>query len=401
MTTSMSPSEQAADTYHYDAKIRFFGKLFTNFRASVIVRIDVILHTGVFLMKRSTFTFAALTILIAGVIGFGLVETPSSSAKSRQSTALIGLLPSSDAVMGFDSRRFFNEAMPQILSANKPMLSKIAKQLDELNSKAGIDLRKFDAVAVGLAVTRVKDNEFDFDPVAIARGDVNSGALIALAKLAANGKYREEKVGDRTIYVFSADSAKGAISQTAGKSGPAVDDMIGRTIDGFTKEMAISAIDGNTLAIGSLARVRATLEGSTKVSPEITSLLAGKENAVMSFAMADPAGMAKMIPLDNDELGSNIDSIKFVSGSMDVAAAGTSLAVSAQTVKPEQAKSLSEMLEGLQMLGKTFLGSSKRADQKVYARMIESAKIKSSANNVSLDLLIAQPDIDVIVGAVK
>ena len=121
----------------------------------------------------------------------------------------------------------------------------------------------------------------------------------------------------------------------------------------------------------------------------------------MSFAMAAPAGMAKMIPLDNDELGSNIDSIKFVSGSMDVAAAGTSLAVSAQTVKPEQAKSLSEMLEGLQMLGKTFLGSSKRADQKVYARMIESAKIKSSANNVSLDLLIAQPDIDVIVGAVK
>ena len=59
------------------------------------------------------------------------------------------------------------------------------------------------------------------------------------------------------------------------------------------------------------------------------------------------------------------------------------------------------MLEGLQMLGKSFLGNSKRADQKVYARMIGSAKIRNSANNVSLDLLIAQPDIDVIVGAVK
>ena len=352
-------------------------------------------------MKRSTFTFAALAVLIAGIVGFGLVETPSSSARSRQSTALVALLPASDAVMGFDSRRFFNEAMPQILSANKPMLSKIAKQLDEINNKAGIDLRKFDSVAVGLAMTRVKDTELDFDPVAIARGDINSGALIAIAKLAANGKYREEKMGDRTIYVFTADSAKGAISQTAGKSGPGVDDMIGRTLDGFTKEMAIAAIDGNTLAIGSLARVRATLDGSTKVSPEISSLLTGKENSVMSFAMAAPAGMAKMIPLDNDELGSNIDSIKFVSGSMDVASAGTSLAVSAQTVKPEQAKSLSEMLEGLQMLGTTFLVSSKRPDQKVYARMIESAKIRNSANNVSLDILIAQPDIDVIVGAVK
>lgn len=352
-------------------------------------------------MKSSKFTFAALAMLMVGIIGFGMVKTPSSSAKSRQSTALIGLLPASDAVMGFDSRRFFNEAMPQILSANKPMLSKIAIQLDEINNKTGIDLRKFDSFAVGLAVTRVKDNEFDFDPVAIGRGDINSGALIAIAKLAANGKYREEKVGERTIYVFAADSAKVAISQTAGRTGPAVDDLIGRTIDGFTKEMAISAIDGNTLAIGSLARVRATLEGATKVSPEITTLLAGKENSVMSFAMSAPAGMSKMIPLDNDELGANIDSIKFVSGSMDVVAAGTSLAVSAQTVKPEQAKSISEMLEGLQMLGKSFLGNSKRADQKVYARMIGSAKIRNSANNVSLDLLIAQPDIDVIVGAVK
>ena len=352
-------------------------------------------------MKRSTFTFAALAVLIAGVVGFGLVETPSSSAKSRQSTALVGLLPASDAVMGFDSRRFFNEAMPQILSANKPMIAKIAKQLDEIKDKAGIDLRKFDSVAVGMTMTKVKDNEFDFDPVAIARGDVNTGALLAIAKLASNGKYREEKVGDRSIYIFTADSAKGAVKQSTAAAGTGLDDMIGRSLDGFTKEMAVAVLDSNTIAIGSLARVRATLEGITKVSPEVSSLLVGKENSIMSFAMAAPGGMAKIIPLDNDELGANIDSIKFVSGSMDVVPAGTSLAVSAQTVKPEQAKSLSEMLEGLQMLGKTFLGSSKRADQKVYARMIESAKIKYAANSVSLDILVAQPDIDVLVASVK
>lgn len=349
-------------------------------------------------MKSTFFALAAVTVLVLNAVGFGLFGGPSGS---RQSTALIGILPESDVVVGIDARRFFNESMPQILASNQPMLTGIMTQLNEIKDKTGIDLRRFDSVAVGMSMIKVKEKEYDFDPVAVARGDVNAGALIAVAKLASNGKYREEKVGEHTIYVFSAKSAKVAAAKTAPKGGPAVDSMVDKAFDGLMKEIAVTSLDANTIALGSLARVRATVEGSTRISAEVAGLLAGKENTVMSFAMRSPEGMSKMLPLDNDELGSNIDSIKYVSGAMDVTAAGASLNVNAQTLKAEQAKGLSETLEGLQMLGKAFLGSSKRADQKIYARLIESAKISRVENNVSLDLLVAQADIDFLIKSIK
>lgn len=287
------------------------------------------------------------------------------------------------------------------MAGNQPMLNKIVGHMNEIKDKTGLDLRKFDSVAVGLSMTKVKANEYDFDPVAIARGDVNTGALIAIAKLAANGKYREEKSGERTIYIFTAESAKAAATQANVKKGGPADGMIEKAIDGLMKEVAVVSLDPTTIAFGSLARVRATVEGTSRVSPEISALLAGKENTVMSFAMRSPEGMSKMLPLDNDELGANIDSIRFVSGSMDVTSAGAAVNMLAQTLKTEQAQGLTETLQGLQSLGKMFLGNSKREDQKIYARMIENAKIARVENSVSLDLLVAQADIDVLIKTIK
>jgi len=48
-----------------------------------------------------------------------------------------------------------------------------------------------------------------------------------------------------------------------------------------------------------------------------------------------------------------------------------------------------------------LIGSSKGADKKVYARMIENAKISRQANEVSMDLQVPQEDLNVIVGEKK
>ncbi len=350
-------------------------------------------------MRSKAFALFTAAVMLLNLVTFAAADTNRRKSKKRQGNALVSLLPASDGVATLNSRRLFNDAMPQILAANQPMLASIMTHIAEIESKTGLDLKKFDSVAIGLAVTPKADKKFEFEPVAIARGDLRAGALIAIAKLASNGTYREERFGERTIYVFS---AKDIMKKTSAKSGTSsIPSVVNDALDSLTREIAVTALDDNTLVFGSLARVRETLDAKTHVSPEVTSLLAAKENAVLNFAMRTPEGMASMLPVDNDELGANVNSVRFLTGSMDVTPAGTSMQVTARTATAEQAQSFFNTLDGLKMLGKAILGNSKRADQRLYARMIENAKIAVKGNAVSLDLFVSQADTDLLVASVK
>ena len=350
-------------------------------------------------MKTRFFTAAAIAVLLLNVVSMSAADIRRSKANKRQATRLVTLLPASDGVAVFDSKRFLDEALPKILSANQPMLGEIMAKIKEMETRTGIDLRKFDQVAVGVAYKQVSAKETDFEPVAIASGDINAGALIAVAKLASNGTYREEKIGERTVYIFS---AKNIAHKTAAKnSNSKIAGYLDKAIHGFSKEIAVTTLDKNTLVIGLLARVRETLAGQTHVAADISSLLSVKETAVMSFALKPPGGMSHLLPLDNDELGKNIDSIQYLSGSLDVTAIGTSLQMSARTKKPEQAVGLKDTIEGLQVIGGMLFGGSKRADQQVYGRMIKNAKIEARGSDVTIELLVPQADIDVLIAGIK
>lgn len=350
-------------------------------------------------MKVKILALFSVALLVLNLSGLTLADTKGRKAKKRQTDPLVALLPASDGVMTMDVKRFFGTALPKLLSSNQKMLGDIMAKLNEMESKTGIDLRKFDSVVVGVATKKVSAIEFDFDPVVIARGEISAGGLVSIAKIASNGTYKEEKIGERIVYIFSA-------KQIADKNAPqiknsTVSGAIDRTIDGLTHEIALTALDKNTLVLGSLARVRETLERKTKVSADLIGLLAPRDRAVMSFAGRTPDGMSHILPLDNDELGKNIDSIRFVAGSMDVIEGATIVQMMARTQKPEQAQGLLETLEGLQTVGKAFLGGSKREDQKVYARMIENAKIVRTGNDVTLDLSVPQGDIDILIAGIK
>ncbi|MGB7068593.1 MAG: hypothetical protein WBD22_03805 [Pyrinomonadaceae bacterium] len=346
-------------------------------------------------MKNKIFALLFAFVFIAHSSGIALAG--SNLATSQDD--LISLLPASDGVMTLNARKLFGEALPTILASNPTLLSEILSKVDEIQSKTGIDFRKFDQVAIGIAMKRVKVNEIDFDPVLVARGNFSSGGLVSVVKLASNGTYREEKIGDRTVYVFS---AKDIAAKNAPKSNSSlVTRMIGRAIDGLTKEVALTALDGNTLTLGSLARVRATVEAKTRVEAEISAQVRRKPSSIMSFAVRTPDGLSSFIPLDNDELGKNVDSIRYVTGSLDVVSGNGVLQLAAKTMKAEQAQGLLETLEGLQILGKALLGSSGGTDKQVYARMIDNAKITRSGSEVMLDLQVPKSDMDVLVGAKK
>jgi len=344
-------------------------------------------------MKSKLFAIFTLSVLVLNTAGSAFADTRAK--KAANNAALVAMLPASDGVVVFDIKRFLDSALPQMLSGNQTMMAEVTKAIDEAREKTGIDVRQFETLAAGVTATKIGPKEYDLDSVLIARGQVNSATILAAAKLAAKGKYREEKIGERTVYIFEARDVA-AVHAPQGTSGTA--GMIKKALGALSKEMAAVALDANTIAFGAVSKVKETAAGTTKVDKEIASLLDKTTSPVATFAARVPEGMSAFLPLDNDELGKNIDSIKMLYGSMQVTAAGTNLNATARTLQAEQALSLKETLDGLQMLGKMFLGSGKRADQQVYARLIENVKFSNKGNEVSMSLAIAQTDVDFLIG---
>lgn len=348
-------------------------------------------------MKNRFFALLVVGMMVLNAVGTAFADVKSN--KKRQASQLVALLPASDAVMTFDSKRFLSDALPQVLSANQPLLAQITGKIDEIKSKTGIDMRQFEQVAVGVTARKINATEYDFEPVAIARGQINAPALLSVAKVAAKGKYREEKIGGKSVFVFAAKeiAEQNKPADATGKNAEMIDKFVGK----LSQEIAVAAFDANTLALGTLPRVRETLEAKTRIAADVTNLLYGKQTSVMNFAAKIPGGMSAFFALDNDELGKNLDSIRYLYGAMDVAGGNATVQLTAKTAQAAQAQNLLETVQGLQMVLPALLGAARGADKQVYRRMLENAKFTRNQAEVTLDLQVPQTDIDVLVGEKK
>lgn len=323
-------------------------------------------------------------------------STLKKTVPVKQTNQLAALLPNSDAVINVDMARLMKEALPQMLAAKPQYQEEINGKIDEIKSNIGIDLRQFDQLAVGLAYKVISPKETDFEPVILARGNFNSGAYLGLAKVAAKGKYREEKIGEKTVYIFSPKEIM-TNNPPAGKDS-FITKMIDQAMKSFNQEIAVSGFDDNTLVMGSLKRVREALESKSRVNPAILTLAAKNPTAMLSFGANMPNGASQFLPIDNDELGKNIAAIKQMYGALDFTDGKATLSTAAKTLKNEDAEGLEQTLLGLQMLGKALLGNSSRADQQLYARLLENAVIARKTNEVSLNLVMPKTDIDALMG---
>ena len=343
-------------------------------------------------MKSKLLAFFTLSILLlnSAVLAIGDVK----SKGKVDASGLVSLLPASDAVAVIDMKRFLNSAIPQILSGNQQLLGEVNKALDDAKARTGIDFRQFEYIAAGVSATKVDAKKYDFDTVIVARGQINSGALLAAAKLAANGKYREEKIGERSVFVFEPTEV---IQQNLPQNQAQKAGLLSKVFGG-KREIAATSLDGTTLIFGSVARVKLALSGTSRVSPEVSNLLPKTTAPVMAFAGKVPGGMSVFLPLENDELGKQVDSIQYLYGMMDVTPTATTVNATARTAQAADAAGLKDTLEGLQMIGKALLGNARGVDKQLYGRLLETVKFTSRGNEVTMDLSIAQADMNQLVG---
>lgn len=319
-----------------------------------------------------------------------------SGVAFAQTNQLVGNLPASDGAMTLNVQRLVGEALPQTLSGNQKMLGDILSGIDTLKEKTGVDLRQFETVAVGVASKKSAAGELDFAPVVLARGTFSATSFITLGKIAANSKYREERIGARTVYIFSPKQFLKSSPKTAIKKGSAIERALDRMFAGLENELAVTALDNNTLAIGTTARIRETLGTTPRIGGEVLDLVSRKPNAVMSFGMKLPGGLSSFIKLGNDELGKNLDAIRFLGTAVDVSDGSALGTVTAKTATPEQAKGLQEILTTFQTFGKSVIGNTKINGREIYKRLIEDARVGQSGSDVTLDVSIAQTDINAL-----
>lgn len=350
-------------------------------------------------MKSRIFAAVTASILVFSfaISAFATIDTRRvvKKAVKAQTNPLVALLPASDAVVTVNGKRFFGEALPTVLASNQKLLGEILAKIDAIQTRTGVDLRRFDSLVGGVNIIKKAGNDFDFDPVVIARGAVQSAAVIESVKHSANAKIREESLNGRKILVISAADILASMNVNP------TDLAVPQKQPEFVNDLAVTAIDANTLAVGSLVRVRETVAHGSTLSPELIDLLGKKAPALANFAAKVPGGMSTLLPLDNDDLGMNLDSIKTVYGNADFAAGQATISVTGRTLQAQQAIDLKGTFDGLRDIGKSFLGASKAADKQLYARLLTNIKITQVANEISLDLAIPQSDIDMLVAILK
>ena len=341
-------------------------------------------------MIKKIFAFTLALLFVLNTAAFADTKKPKVRKTANQTNRLVALLPASDGVVFLDVQRLLNEALPQILAANPPKLNEINEQIDQIKARTGFDVRQFEQIAVGVTLKQTAASKTTVEPVILARGKYNSDALLTLAKIALKGKYREEKVGSKAVYIFA---AREILTENKSRfTGNSMLKILDFLLKKMPSEIAVTSLNANTLAIGSIARVRETVENKARVGADIALLLNRKPNSIMSFAAKTPVGLSQFFDLDDDALGQSLAAIRQIYGAVNLSGENIVATLSAKSLNAEQGKSLEETLGGMQALIRAFLSSARSDEKQVYARIVEGAKITRVGTEVTIDLQVANTD---------
>ncbi|MDT4966556.1 MAG: hypothetical protein QOJ64_1293 [Acidobacteriota bacterium] len=335
-------------------------------------------------------SFALLLMIAVALIGasasaIAQPKTTSQPAKAAEpaSVATLRLLPRSDVVAFVNVARLLNEAVPKALADSPAKLAEFNADLDKFKSQTGIDARSFEDMAIGMLYQHPRPEITTTDIVFIARGSFNSNVLLAAARLASQGKYREEKYGSSTIYIFTVrDQVKmlGLLKMRVG-------------------EVAATALDSGTLVLGELSSVRATLDANKtpgRVNAELIQSATRTPAAVMGFGANVPMAVTSTADFGNPEIGKIIGSIRHAYGAISTTDSGFEMLSVARTEKPEQAQALSETIGTLKQFGAMIVSQLPPATGKLAQTALDNLKVSSTGNEMSLRLEIAQADISAL-----
>ena len=318
------------------------------------------------------------------VISFGM-STIGIAQRSRTTNALpassvLSMLPPSDAVALINVARVFDEAMPKLLAENPTKLAEVTSELNKFKEQTGLDPHSFDQIALGFSYKYPREGITKISTAAVARGTFNAGAMVAAGRLAANGKYLEQKYQGKTIYVFSLDRQIRLFGLWNMK----------------VRDLAVAALDGNTLALGDVEAVHGVIDSiKARKHPnaELLALATRDRDAILGFGGNLSPALLENLSLTNDTIARELTAVRQVYGTLGMTNTDLELMVTARTVDTYSAKNLGDTVEGLKQLGGIFINRLTAAKGTLARSALSNLKITVLGNELQIRTAVAQSQV--------
>ena len=317
-----------------------------------------------------------MTALLAAYPISGIAQRTRTPG-AKPTNDLLAALPPADAVALVKVQRLLNEGMPKILADSPAKLAEINAEIEKFKTKTGIDPRSFDQVALGMRYSYPREGITKIETVALALGSFNAEAFVAAGRLAASGKYREEKYRGRSIYIFSLEQQL-------------------KVFGLFTlpiHELAVTALQNNLLAMGSATSVRGLIDtnkASRTANAELIALATQDPSALIGFGGNVTPAMVQNLRLNNDAIARDVSTIRQVYGTVGLTEKDLQMFLAAKTTNAQSAKSLGDTLEGLKQLGAIFVGRLPAPKGTVARTALDNLRISTQGNELQIRTAVAQ-----------
>ncbi len=332
-------------------------------------------------------SFAVVVVLSLAIAAFGLSESSFGQKIKRvqgsatgKVSSLLSLLPPSDAVALVNVKRVLDEALPKLLVENPAKVTEVNDELAKFKAQTGLDPRSFDQIALGLRYTYPAEGTTKIKTVALAHGTFNAGAIVAAGRVAANGKYGEQKYQGKTIYVFALERQVNLLGLW--------DIRIG--------ELAVTSLDGHTLALGNLDSVKEVIDANKAgkgPNPELIALASRDPNAVVGFGGNISEALLQNLRITNDGIARELTAVRQVYGTLGLTAADLELMLAARTVDNYAAKNLGDTVEGLKQFGGLFVNRLSAARGTLARSALNNLKITTQGSELQLRTAVAQSEV--------
>ena len=327
--------------------------------------------------------------LILLAISSGLLVEAHAQTRSRNAAPaasnLMASLPESDAVAQIKLKQLLNEAMPRILANSPARLTEVNASIERFKNRTGLDARMFQQIALGIRFTYPAEGVTKLETVALANGAFSSAAMVAAGRVASNGKYREEKYRDKTIYVFTLDETIRVLG----------------VFDFKIAELAATPLDDNTLALGDPAGVRGVIDGTRtrkRANAELIALASRDPNAIIGFGSNMSEQLVGNLDIGNAPIAADLKSLRQVYGSVGTTERDLQLFLGARAVNATAAKSLGDTLEGLKQFGALLVGRLTGARGVLAKSALSNLQIATDANELQIRTSVAQAEIGPLLG---
>lgn len=336
-----------------------------------------------FVVKRTLLNLAIVFIAL-----FSQIQTQAQTRGRNAAAApptLMSSLPESDAVAQIKVKQLLSEAMPRILAANPAKLSEVNASIDRFKDRTGLDPRMFEQVALGVRFSYPSEGVTKVQTVALANGSFSAAAMVAAGRVASNGKYREEKYQDKTVYIFTLDENIKLLG----------------FFDLKISELAAAPLDGNILALGDPVGIRSVIDASRsrkRANAELIALANRDPNAVIGFGSNVTEQLIGNLDIGNAPIAADLRTLRQVYGSVGTTASDLQLFLAARAVNAQAAKNLGDTLEGLKQFGALLVGRLSGAKGVIAKSALANMQIVSQTNELQIRTTVAQAEVGPLLG---